>query len=218
VAHSITKKPEKIQKPKTRSRINSLFKCAQLKCGLANTLNATSYYQTAPLTRIEPPYAGNLGFDQARINLIGRLIDLESDFLNYMSNGVSTFSRPLRGFFLQQQDYFMLFQNIEKLFVICENFLNSMQKWTALDVYKHVGEFFSNKIKLLSDPLTTYVKGHSHAKMLLTDLQLNSKKFGAFLKVCTLSRLALLSGCGKNFNRFDFEGDARLDIDIEQVY
>jgi hypothetical protein len=54
-------------------------------------------------------------FNEGRTQLIGQLLEIEADFVDYLSAGVSTFSRPLRGFFLQQQDYFHLFQNIEKV-------------------------------------------------------------------------------------------------------
>jgi hypothetical protein len=174
-----------IKKPKKIAQLpNALFKCVPLfKCG-SNALDATSYYQIqSPIIKRDNISKADTG-RQTRIDRIAKLIDIETDFLDYMSNGVSTFSRPLRGFFLDQQDYFVLFQNIEKLFVICESFLSSMQKWTPRDVYEHVGEFFNNKIKLLNDPLTTYARGYANAKLLLNDLQTHSKQFSAFLKVC----------------------------------
>ena len=57
----------------------------------------------------------DVDFDESRTNLIGDLIELEADFVTFMSMAVSTFSRPLRGFFMKQHDYFDLFQNIEKV-------------------------------------------------------------------------------------------------------
>lgn len=126
------------------------------------------------------PFINKLN-EERRTNLIAKLIDLEINFVNYLNNGVSTFSRPLRGFFLRQQDYFALFQNIEKILVITENFLQSMEKWSPYELYYHIGQFYNNKIKLLNDALRFYVNGYSNSKLLLNDLKLNSKKFRCFL-------------------------------------
>lgn len=54
-------------------------------------------------------------YNEMRTKLIGDLIEIEANFVNYLNIAVSTFSRPLRGFFMKQQDYFCLFQNIEKV-------------------------------------------------------------------------------------------------------
>ena len=142
-------------------------------------LETTNSYSCYDLTISEK----HSSIDRKRTNLIGNLIDEEIDFVNYLSHGVSTFSRPLRGFFIRQHDYFHLFQNIEKILVISENFLQSMQKWSAFDIYSHIGEFYSNKIKLLNDALTTYLSGYKCSKMLLNDLIKNSNRFRSFLKV-----------------------------------
>ena len=118
-----------------------------------------------------------------RINLIGHLIDTEIEFVDFLSSGVSTFSRPLRGFFIRQNDYFILFQNIEKLLVISENVLQSLQKWSAHDIYENIGLLYNNKVKLLNDALNTYLMGYESSKLLLNDLLKNSKKFRSFLIV-----------------------------------
>lgn len=59
--------------------------------------------------------AGCENFNEMRTRLIGDLIEMEANFVSYLSMAVATFSRPLRGFFIKQQDYFCLFQNIEKV-------------------------------------------------------------------------------------------------------
>lgn len=58
---------------------------------------------------------GNERFNEMRTKLIGDLIEIEANFVSYLTMAVSAFSRPLRGFFMKQHDYFCLFQNIEKV-------------------------------------------------------------------------------------------------------
>jgi len=159
---------------------------------ILETTNSYSCYDLTISEKYQPTSSSSSSsIDQKRTNLIGNLIDQEIDFVNYLSNGVSTFSRPLRGFFIRQQDYFILFQNIEKILVISENFLKSMQKWSAFDIYSHIGEFYSNKIKLLDDALKTYLNGYMVSKSLLNDLIQNSNKFRSFLKETETSELTL---------------------------
>ncbi|RMZ95206.1 Regulator of G- signaling 3, partial [Brachionus plicatilis] len=120
-------------------------------------------------------------FDQIRTQLIGNLIEIEANFVSFLSMSVATFSRPLRGFFIQQQDYFTLFQNVEKILVISENFLRSMDKWSAYDLYTKIGQLYTQKMSLFKEAFTTYVKGYPKAKELLNDLVLHSKQFRLFL-------------------------------------
>ena len=84
--------------------------------------------------------------NEYKTHLIGNLIKMEDNFVSYLNNAVSTFVRPLRGFFMKQQDYFCLFQNIEKILVISENFLRSMDKWSAYDLYTRIGQFYTQKV------------------------------------------------------------------------
>lgn len=58
---------------------------------------------------------GDERFNEMRTRLIGDLIELEANFVSYLTMAVATFSRPLRGFFINQNDYYCLFQNIEKV-------------------------------------------------------------------------------------------------------
>jgi hypothetical protein len=84
--------------------------------------------------------------NEYKTHLIGNLIKMEDNFVSYLNNAVSTFVRPLRGFFMKQQDYFCLFQNIEKILVISENFLRSMDKWSAYDLYTRIGQLYTQKV------------------------------------------------------------------------
>ena len=84
--------------------------------------------------------------NEYKTHLIGNLIKMEDNFVSYLNNAVSTFVRPLRSFFMKQQDYFCLFQNIEKILVIIENFLRSMDKWSAYDLYTRIGQFYTQKV------------------------------------------------------------------------
>jgi hypothetical protein len=116
---------------------------------ITNTTNSYSCYDVTMSETYKCRHESEQNMiNQQRTNLIGNLIDQEIEFVDYLSNGVATFSRPLRGFFLRQQDYFTLFQNAEKMLVISENFLQSMQKWSAFDIYIHIGQFYSNKVNL----------------------------------------------------------------------
>ena len=84
--------------------------------------------------------------NESKTRLIGNLIKMEDKFVSYLNNAVSTLVRPLRGFFMKQQDYFCLFQNIEKILVISENFLRSMDKWSAFDLYTRIGQLYTQKV------------------------------------------------------------------------
>jgi hypothetical protein len=66
---------------------------------------------------------GNERFNEMRTKLIGDLIEIEANFVSYLTMAVSAFSRPLRGFFMKQHDYFCLFQNIEKVGVSLDFYL-----------------------------------------------------------------------------------------------
>lgn len=120
-------------------------------------------------------------FNEMRTKLIGDLIEMEANFVSYLSMAVATFSRPLRGFFIKQHDYFCLFQNIEKILVISENFLRSMDKWSAYDLYTKIGQLYSHKMALFRDAYTLYARGHHSAKSLLAELRQHSKQFRLFL-------------------------------------
>jgi hypothetical protein len=130
-------------------------------------------------------------FNQIRTKLIGELIESEANFVSYLSMAVATFSRPLRGFFIQQQDYFTLFQNIEKILVISENFLRSMDKWSAYDLYTKIGLLYTQKMSLFKEAFASYVKGYAKAKELLGELKSHSKQFRLFLSEAQTNNLTL---------------------------
>lgn len=124
---------------------------------------------------------GEQRFDEQKTQLIGDLIEMEANFVSYVSMAVAQLARPLRGFFMQQQDYFVLFQNIEKILIISENFLRSMDKWSAMDLYTRIGQLYTQKLNLFREAFTTYAKGHAKSKCLLEDLKSHSKQFRLFL-------------------------------------
>lgn len=130
-------------------------------------------------------------FNEMRTRLIGDLIEMEANFVSYLSMAVATFSRPLRGFFIKQHDYFCLFQNIEKLLVISENFLRSMDKWSAYDLYTKIGQLYSHKMALFREAYTLYARGHHAAKSLLAELRQHSKQFRLFLGEVESNELSL---------------------------
>ena len=130
-------------------------------------------------------------FNEYRTQLIGSLIEMEANFVSYLSVAVATFSRPLRGFFMKQQDYFALFQNIEKILVISENFLRSMDKWSAFDLYARIGQLYTQKLSLFKEAFTIYIKGYSKSKSLLHELKSHSKQFRLFLKEVQTGSLTL---------------------------
>lgn len=130
-------------------------------------------------------------FNEMRTRLIGDLIEMEANFVSYLSMAVATFSRPLRGFFIKQQDYFCLFQNIEKILVISENFLRSMDKWSAYDLYTKIGQLYSHKMSLFREAYTMYARGHHAAKSLLAELGQHSKQFRLFLAEVESNELTL---------------------------
>lgn len=130
-------------------------------------------------------------FNEYRTQLIGNLIEMEANFVSYLSVAVATFSRPLRGFFMKQQDYFTLFQNIEKILVISENFLRSMDKWSAFDLYSRIGQLYTQKLSLFKEAFTIYIKGYSKSKSLLHELKSHSKQFRLFLKEVQSGSLTL---------------------------
>lgn len=134
---------------------------------------------------------GGERFNEMRTRLIGELIEMEANFVSYLSAAVATFSRPLRGFFMQQHDYFTLFQNTEKILVISENFLRSMDKWSAYDLYTRIGQLYSHKMALFRDAYTLYARGHASARSLLADLRRHSKQFRLFLDEVESAELSL---------------------------
>jgi hypothetical protein len=105
--------------------------------------DTTNNYSDYDLTIEE---SKQMKLSEFKTHLIGNLIKMEDNFVSYLNNAVSTFVRPLRGFFMKQQDYFCLFQNIEKILVISENFLRSMDKWSAYDLYTRIGQLYTQKV------------------------------------------------------------------------
>lgn len=167
--------------------------------------------------------------DEDRIHLIDNLLETESNFISYLSMGVAQLARPLRGFLMKQQDYFILFQNIEKILIISENFLRSMDKWTSLELYTRIGQLYTQKLNLFREAFTIYVKGHSQSKRLLSDLKYHSKQFRLFVRETqsgnlTLSNLIDLPlvhiqetlYCFKHIKRFTAE--ANLDLDSDHLH
>lgn len=130
-------------------------------------------------------------FNEERTQLIGDLIEMEANFVSFLSMSVATLARPLRGFFMQQKDYFTLFQNIEKILIISENFLRSMDKWSALDLYTRIGQLYTQKLSLFREAFTTYAKGHAKSKCLLNDLKSHSKQFRLFLNEAQSENMTL---------------------------
>lgn len=149
------------------------------------------FIQENNITKRKPNNLDAEKFNQARTKLIGDLIELEANFVSYLSLAVATFSRPLRGFFIKQQDYFCLFQNIEKILVISENFLRSMDKWSAYDLYTKIGQLYTQKMSLFKDAFTIYIQGYAKAKNLLNELKSHSKQFRLFLNEVQSSNLTL---------------------------
>ena len=119
--------------------------------------------------------------NETRTQMIGKLIELEESFVADLSKSVAAFSRPLRGFFIKQNDYFTLFQNIEKILVISENFLRSMDKWSALDLYTKIGQLYAQKMSLFREAFAIYANGYFTSKSLLKELKSQSKQFRLFL-------------------------------------
>ena len=159
------------------------------------TTNST-HHEINPQKQINPTnststLAKNEKFNEMRTRLIGELIEMEANFVSYLTMSVATFSRPLRGFFIKQSDYFCLFQNIEKLLVISENFLRSMDKWSAYDLYTKIGQLYSHKMSLFKEAYTLYARGHHAAKSLLSELREHSKQFRLFLSEVESAELTL---------------------------
>ncbi len=127
----------------------------------------------------------------ARTELIENLLEMESDFISFLSMGVAQLARPLRGFLMKQQDYFTLFQNIEKILIISENFLRSMDKWSSLDLYTRIGQLYTQKLNLFREAFTIYVKGHATSKCLLNDLKSHSQEFRLFVNETQSGNLTL---------------------------
>jgi hypothetical protein len=163
---------------------------------VTNTLNSYSNYdmtvtESQRSRHNRPVVAVASDPDEPRTQLIGELIELEANFVTFMSQAVATFSRPLRGFFMKQQDYFTLFQNIEKIAVISENFLRSMDKWSAYDLYTKLGHLYSQKVALFRDALSIYAKGYLAARGLYTELRAHSRQFRLFLNEVQSSDMTL---------------------------
>ena len=129
--------------------------------------------------------------DENKIHLIGNLIKIEDKFVEYLNNAVSTLVRPLRGFFIKQHDYFTLFQNIEKILVISENFLISMNKWSAYDLYTRIGQLYIQKLNLFYEAFKIYCNGYLKSKLLYNELKVHSKQFRLFLKETETTTLNL---------------------------
>ena len=158
--------------------------------------NTTNSYSDCDLTvahrsakEAKPVYEER--FNEAKTQLIGELIEMEANFVSYLSVAVAQLARPLRGFFMKQQDYFVLFQNIEKILIISENFLRSMDKWSALDLYTRIGQLYTQKLNLFREAFTIYAKGHAKSKSLLNELKSHSKQFRLFLNEAQSDNLTL---------------------------
>lgn len=127
----------------------------------------------------------------SRTELIENLLEMESDFISFLSMGVAQLARPLRGFLMKQQDYFTLFQNIEKILIISENFLRSMDKWSSLDLYTRIGQLYTQKLNLFREAFTIYIKGHGTSKCLLNELKSHSQEFRLFVNETQSGNLTL---------------------------
>ena len=72
--------------------------------------NTTNSYSDCDLScrscKTSPKYANYEEiFNEEKTQLIGELIEMEANFVSYLSMAVANMSRPLRSFFMQQQDY-----------------------------------------------------------------------------------------------------------------
>ncbi len=126
-----------------------------------------------------------------RVQLIENLLEMENSFINYLSIGVAQLARPLRGFLMKQQDYFVLFQNIEKILIISENFMRSMDKWSSLDLYTRIGQLYTQKLNLFREAFTIYAIGYATSKCLLSDLKIHSYEFRMFVNETQSGNLTL---------------------------
>ena len=122
--------------------------------------------------------------NDCRSQLIGQLIEMEANFVSSLSLAVATFARPLRGFFLKQQDFFTLFQNLEKILIISENFIRFMDngRWSVHDLNTRIGQFYAQNLRVFCDAFAFYVAGYSASKALLGELVAHSKQFRRFLR------------------------------------
>jgi hypothetical protein len=82
-------------------------------------------------------------------------------------------------------------QNIEKILIISENFLLSMEKWSPVDFYTRIGQLYTQKLSLFRDAFGIYLKGYYKSISLLNDLKKNSKQIRFFLKEVETSQLKL---------------------------
>jgi hypothetical protein len=156
--------------------------------------------------------------DAVRMKLIENLLEMETSFITYLSMGVAQLARPLRGFLMKQQDYFILFQNIEKILIISENFMRSMDKWSSLDLYTRIGQLYTQKLNLFREAFTIYAKGHATSRCLLGELKSNCQQFRMFLNETQSGSLTLSNlidmplvhihetlGCFKTIKKFTTE-------------
>jgi hypothetical protein len=209
---------------------NKMFKCQEHTddettiLTVTNTIN--SYSDCGDLTmqtnRLEDERDQADRLNEYRTKLIGNLIEMEANFVSYLGIAVATLARPLRGFFIKQQDYFVLFQNIEKILIISENFLRSMDKWSAYDLYTKLGHLYAQKISLFKEAFTIYVKGYSKSKHLLNELKIHSKQFRLFLREAQSSNLTLknlLDAPLKHLNQtlFIFKEVKMCTMDISEL-
>ncbi|ELU10310.1 hypothetical protein CAPTEDRAFT_224758 [Capitella teleta] len=108
-----------------------------------------------------------------------KIVRCQQCFVNSMTKGVQQFSKPLRYRILRSHQHSTLFQNVDKLVVVCDWLLKDLTS----AVESSVGDFvdvFSRRLNLVCEAFQIYLSGLPKALTLLQQLNQN-RDFVAFL-------------------------------------
>ena len=124
----------------------------------------------------------NIFLDEKRFRLASNLFSSQIKFKNHLRHELELYVRPMAAF-LSEQDFLVIFQNVEKISSISEFMLNMVN---VNDFYESIISAMCECVVLLSDAYTTYVNGFGKSMQLLQEINIDLSECFDVRKFLTL--------------------------------
>lgn len=171
----------------------------------------------------------NIYMDDKLFRLASNLFSSQIKFKNYLKQDLEQYVRPMAAL-LSEQDFLIIFQNIEKICSISEYMLNMVDE---NEFYETMVGAVWECVGLLSDAYTTYINGFDKSMQLLEHMSLdlsqcfdirkflttpirNCKKLYQFLDRWEKMDSVKAAGLGKKF-RVVCERLAEMEVKVESM-
>lgn len=124
----------------------------------------------------------NIYLDDKRFTLVNNLFSSQVKFQNQLRQELEQYVRPMAAF-LAEQDFLLIFQNVEKICSISEFMLNMVNE---NDFYESMLSAVCECAGLLSDAYLTYVSGFGKSMQLLEEINIDLSECFDVRKFLTL--------------------------------